>query len=162
MQNIDLLNISNIEGSILKKNEIELNIWIFCPSLLSPVENKFLMYFHNINVLTQTSICCCQKRKQNRAHTQHTDTIQKDREKQDCRDVMSVRQTSRPSAAGGWMDRAHFEQTLNVDLNSPDDFSVLKMFDSAFISTIISCYISFCAFWDIVKNPIHSRMVLSL
>ena len=52
-----------------------------------------------------------------------------------------------------WSGRARIEQTLNVDLNSSDALTVLRMLDRAFISTIIILY-QFFEFWDIVKNPI--------
>jgi len=54
---------------------------------------------------------------------------------------MGVRQTSGPSACG--RGRAHFKQTLNVDLKSSDALTVLKMLHRAFMSTIMSCRISF-------------------
>jgi len=45
-----------------------------------------------------------------------------------------------------WSGRAHFKETLDVDLNSSDALTVVKMSHRAFITTIISCYIrvSFC------------------
>jgi len=56
-----------------------------------------------------------------------------------------------------WSGRAHFKRTLNVDLNSSDALTILNMLHSAFISTIISCYIIFfCNFGTLSRTPLKN------
>jgi len=59
---------------------------------------EVLEYRQKFEVEVLTSICCCQKRKQNTAHSAYRHHTERD--KQDCRDVMGARQTSGPSACG--------------------------------------------------------------
>jgi len=52
-----------------------------------------------------------------------------------------------------WSGRAHLKETLNIDLNSSDALTVLKMLHRAFLSTIISCYISFSNSGTLSSTP---------
>jgi len=104
---------------------------------------QILTYFHSFSHFHSKNGCCWHYRTQNRAHSAYTHHSESQ-----ARLSWSWRHHGRSTDFGSlrvWsgIGRAHFKQTLNVDLNSSDALTVLEMLHRAHISTMISCYIMF-------------------